>query len=399
MGRSTEPDGSLSGTDREREVGGRRKAGRGSRALFVVGMSFVAVALGIVIVAPIALSSQDLVRWASDPEGLGLPGPWAWLAFVALDAAAAVCVAMVTVAAWRGESGGAFHAMTWLFAVGSAVANHRHGATTPARDDEYFFPAMSIAGPLLLDVTLARIRRWARIEARTQMTARPRFGLRWLPGVGFRETLRAWQASLREDIARPADAIAHVREVDALAGLDPADALRFAWQALGHTDPYVAWQWLVARGVTIDQATILTATRAVSTDRVPSSGAPAGQSGTDPVSSALAAPPGKLPRQPAPGEERRPVIQAPRPRTRDGRGRTATTSPSPSRPSSGREVEIARRLRDAMELLRGDPDLTAAQLGDELRRLGWDLSARTAARVLSEARARSGNAARLAAVR
>jgi hypothetical protein len=145
-----------------------------------------------------------------------------------------------------GESGGSFHLLTWLFALGSAAANYRHGQTTPARDDQYFFPAMSLAAPLLLEITLARVRRWVRIGAQTQLAPRPRFGLRWLPGVGFRETLHAWQAALREGIERPADAIAYVRESRALAGLEPADALRFAWQALGHTDPYRAWQWLVA---------------------------------------------------------------------------------------------------------------------------------------------------------
>jgi len=230
----------------------RRQPGLGAQILAAV----VAACLAVVIVAPIVLSSQDLVRWAADPGGLGLPLVWAWLAFVALDAAAAVCVGMISVAAWRGEGGGLFHGLTWMFALGSAVANYRHGQTTPARDDQYFFPAMSLAGPLLLDVTLARVRRWTRLEARTQLSARPRFGLRWLPGVGFRETLRAWQTALREGIERPADAIAHVRETRALAGLDPADALGFAWQALGHRDPYVAWQWLVARGVQVDQATV-----------------------------------------------------------------------------------------------------------------------------------------------
>jgi hypothetical protein len=234
------------------------QAARSRAALAGVAVACVVIALALstVIISPIALSSQDLVRWASDPTGLGLGGAWAWLVFIALDSAAAVCIGMVTFAAWKGEPGGAFHALTWLFALGSAAANYRHGITTPARDDQYFFPAMSIAGPALLDVTLARIRRWVRVGNGTQIVARPRFGLRWLPGVGFRETLAAWRAALREDIARPADAIAHVREVRALAGLAPADALRFAWQALGHTDPYVAWQWLVARDVTIDQATV-----------------------------------------------------------------------------------------------------------------------------------------------
>ena len=234
-----------------------RQRGRGATILTRAAATAICAALGTVIIAPIVLSSQDLVRWATSPTGLGLAPHWAWLVFVALDSVAAVCVGMVTVAAWRGESGGAFHGLTWLFSAGSAVANYRHGVTTPARDDQYFFPAMSLAGPLLLDVTLARIRRWVRIDAETQLAARPRFGLRWLPGVGFRETLRAGKAALREGLARPADAIAYVREREALTGMTPSDAVHLAVQALAvNGDPvtlYRVRQWLVARGVVVNQ--------------------------------------------------------------------------------------------------------------------------------------------------
>ena len=235
------------------------------------GRQFLAVSIGlaltVVIVAPIALSSQDLVRWAADPAGLGLSYAWAWLTFVALDAAAATCVGMTVYSSWRGEGGGAFHVLTWLFACGSALANYRHGVATPARDDEYFFPAMSLAGPLLLDVTLSKIRRWARVEARTQLAARPRFGMRWVPGVAFRETYRAWQAAHREGFERPADAIAYVREVAALAELSAHDAIRYAWHALGSRDAFAARAWLAARGVRVDQAALDAAAGSVSRAR------------------------------------------------------------------------------------------------------------------------------------
>jgi len=212
----------------------------------------VGALLTIVITSPIALSSQDLVRWAGSPDGLGLQGGWPWLAFVALDAAAATCVLMVTIAAMRAESGGVFSLLVWLFAAGSAVANWRHGVTTPARDDEYFFPAMSIAGPMLLEVALARVRRWARIDAHTQLAARPRFGRRWLPGVAFRETLAAWRVAIREDIADPAAAVLRVRQTAELRAMGDAEALTWARVTLARAGlpdgPIEVRDWLLARG-------------------------------------------------------------------------------------------------------------------------------------------------------
>lgn len=214
----------------------------------------IGAALAAVIIAPIALSSQDLVKWASDPAGLGLTLFWAWFAFIALDLAAAVCVGMVTLSAVRGEGAGAFKVLTWAFAGISAYANHRYGQRTTALDDEYFFPAMSLLGPVLLEVTLYKVRKWARAARRTAMTAKAKFGARWIPGVAFRETVRAWAASRRENIAQPTRAIAHVREQAAIKGMTDIDALRYAFSALGaDDDPYRARVWLQARGRTVTQ--------------------------------------------------------------------------------------------------------------------------------------------------
>jgi hypothetical protein len=223
---------------------------RGRKAL-AVG---IGAALTAVIIAPIALSSQDLVKWGRDPHGLGLSPFWAWVVFIALDLAAAVCVGMVTYSAWRGESGGIFHVLTWLFSGTSSYANYRHGLHSPAADAKLFFPAMSLMGPLLLEVTLHRVKRWARVADRTVMTAKPAFGSRWLPGVAFRETLTAWATAKRENIGRPEDAIAHVRERHALRDMSDVDAIRYAWTALGTMDEYTARLWLQARSRAVAQA-------------------------------------------------------------------------------------------------------------------------------------------------
>lgn len=230
-----------------------------SRGRMALAVS-IGTALTAVIIAPIALSSQDLVKWGNDPHGLGLSMFWAWVVFIALDLAAAVCVGMVTYSAWRGETGGIFHLLTWMFAGTSAYANYRHGLHSQAADAKLFFPAMSLMGPLLLEVTLHRVKRWARMADRQIMTARPSFGSRWIPGVAFRETLAAWATAKRENIGRPEDAIAHVRERRALQDMSDPDAIRYAWSALGAYDEYSARLWLQARGRSVTQAAMDDAT-------------------------------------------------------------------------------------------------------------------------------------------
>jgi uncharacterized protein DUF2637 len=267
---------------------------KGRRALAI----FIGIGLTTVITAPIVLSSQDLIKWATSPEGLGMDQALGWIVILALDLAAATCVGMVTFSAWRGEGGGTFHLLTWMFALASAWANYRHGTSTPAKDDEYFFPAMSLAGPLLLDITLARIKSWVRKEQKTQMSARPRFGARWIPGVAFRETAMAWAASRREDIAKPADAIAYVRESRAVKNMNEIDAIRYAWSALNTFDEYRARTWLTARGVNVSQNAIDDAT--AGRPRTPL----AGVSDTGPIpairSDRAELPPTTLPAIPAP---------------------------------------------------------------------------------------------------
>jgi hypothetical protein len=212
----------------------------------------VGVSLALVIVAPVTLSATHLIKWASSAAGLGLPGALAWLVFVALDLAAVTCIGMVVLCAMRGESGGAFDAATWAFALASAFANYT-GSTGAG---QWFFPAMSLAGPTLLHMVLAKMKSWARIKAGTKLSARPRFGVRWVPGIAFRETARAWAAARRENIAKAADAIAFVREMDIVAGMTDTDAVRYAQAAARTTDPHELRQWLTSRGKNVAQAAL-----------------------------------------------------------------------------------------------------------------------------------------------
>src|SRR6266516_660904 len=254
-----DPDGRAPGRADERRQRPRRRRDRGRHVLAAT----IAVALAAVIVAPPSLSSGDLMAWARAPQGLGLHGWWPWVVFVALDAAAAVCVGFVVFAAWQGESAGVFGLLVWAFAGGSAVANYRHGQTTPARDDGVFFACMSLAGPVLLHATVHRVRRWARTSEGWIMPARARFGLRWLPGVAFGETLEAWKASVKVGISRPDEAVAYVRERQLLAALEPDEAIRYAIGALGlglggvgRGDLHAIRVWLASRGLIVTTATL-----------------------------------------------------------------------------------------------------------------------------------------------
>jgi hypothetical protein len=170
-------------------------------------LTVVGVLLAGVIVAPIALSSQDIIDWAASPTGLGLTGPWPLVTFFALDAAAAVCVGLVVYCAWRGESPGVFAWLVWTFAGMSAYANYSHSSGSTARDAVWFFPAMSLAGPFLLEIIVRRVRRWVQEVTGQRARHAVSFGFaRWIPGVGaLRETYGAWRLA-RLDGINDADA-------------------------------------------------------------------------------------------------------------------------------------------------------------------------------------------------
>ena len=158
---------------------------RAARVAMGILLSIVGALLAVVICTPIALSSQDLIDWAGAPTGLGLPQPWPVLVFIALDAAAGVCVLLTVYCAWRGEPAGVFGVLVWCFAFGSAFANYRHSTTLGAAlDAVWFFPLMSVAGPALLEAVLGRFRRWFQRDTGRRGRRMPAFGWRrWTPTI------------------------------------------------------------------------------------------------------------------------------------------------------------------------------------------------------------------------
>ena len=213
-------------------------------------LMFVALLLGVVIITPIALSSQDLISWAAAPTGLHLPSPWPWLVFLALDAAAGVCVLLSVYCAWRGEPAGIFGLLVWVFALGSAFANYRHATVpTAAPDAVWFFPAMSVAGPALLEAVLARLRRWIQRQTGRRGQQVPTFGWRrWIPGMGAaRDTYGAWRTALLLGITTVDEAITTYHRLCPDGSLRVAAALRAR-----HTRPPEAGGRLPERPSTID---------------------------------------------------------------------------------------------------------------------------------------------------
>lgn len=202
---------------------------RTARVAMAILLAIVGVLLAVVICTPIALSSQDLIDWAAAPTGLGLPHPWPVLVFVALDAAAGVCVLLTVYCAWRGEPAGVFGVLVWCFAFGSAFANWRHSTAPDAAPDAvWFFPAMSVAGPALLEAVLGRFRRWFQRDTGRRGRRLPAFGWRrWTPGLGaLRDTYGAYRTALLLGIDTVDAAIAAYHQLCPDGSLRVAAALR-----------------------------------------------------------------------------------------------------------------------------------------------------------------------------
>jgi hypothetical protein len=191
-------------------------------------LTVVGVLLAGVIVAPIALSSQDIIAWAGSATGLGLTGPWPLVTFFALDAAAAVCVGLVVYCAWRGESAGVFAWLVWTFAGMSAYANYSHSTGSTARDAVWFFPAMSLAGPFLLEIIVRRVRRWVQEGTGQRARHAVSFGIgRWIPGVGaLRETYGAWRLARLDGINDADQAVTAYRRLCPTGSIRVLSALR-----------------------------------------------------------------------------------------------------------------------------------------------------------------------------
>jgi hypothetical protein len=241
-------------------------------------MTIVAFVLGFVVLAPLIISGQDLYHWAQSRTGLNLQNPtFALLIPVVFDLAATSCIGMTIIGSvWRKERSGLFGMLVWVFAASSAFAQYRNGVALArvgvALDARWAFPLIALLGPLLLEATLNKLRKWARQDDGNQANGAAGFGSRWIPGVAFRETLAAWAVSRREGISQWEVAVAFVREQRVLRTMSNrrrrlflgtgtpnanADAVWYAVDALGkNANRYAVRLWLQRRGVNVAGSTL-----------------------------------------------------------------------------------------------------------------------------------------------
>jgi hypothetical protein len=218
-------------------------------------LALVAAGVGLVWLAPFALSAFDLFSWATSDRGLGLPDEIGYAVFIGLDVAAVVCIAMKIVKSYRGEGGGVFSVLAWVFVAGSAFAQFSHGrellAAGGPRDVWWAMPAFAVLGPVLLDVVLHQIRKWQHVDSGTAVSP-----WRWLPGIAWRESWAAWRAKHRVGLRTMREAVDYVRDLEAVSDLTAAEALAYALAELETEDTHAARKWLQRRGVRVAQADI-----------------------------------------------------------------------------------------------------------------------------------------------
>lgn len=219
------------------------------------------VLLVVVVGAPLAASWHGLTEAGRD--ALGLPGLWAVLVPLVLDAAAAYSAVLALRDVLAGDAAGMNRALVWAYAFSSAGLNVWHGERTAGVQAAIFYGLASVSAVVLWDRTLRATRRDHLRRRGAVAEPTPRFRLaRWLVAPG--ETGRAWRVAVLEGISDPSEAVTRLRTqhqvtaldapapepVGELAGLSKADAVRKALAALDEqADPERVCRWLAVRGV------------------------------------------------------------------------------------------------------------------------------------------------------
>ena len=211
------------------------------------------LSLLVVALPPVGSSARNL--YALGHEQLALPGRWALLVPLSVDAAALLCVVLTLRALYAAQSAGLARLLVAVFAGFSAWLGYQEAATIGTAAAVVFYPAMPVAAALLLDMVLRHRRRDVLEGLGALEPPLPRFrALRWV--IAPRETWRAWSVGVRHGLTDPSACLAFVREVAALRVLSGPDAVRLAWHATGTHDPHTARAWLAARGCVVDQAAL-----------------------------------------------------------------------------------------------------------------------------------------------
>jgi len=213
------------------------------------------VLLLIVAAPPVISSARNLYELGH--RQLALPGAWALLVPLSVDAAALLCVVLTLRAVHAGQSAGMARVLVIAFAAMSSWLGYQEAALIGTSAARVFYPVMPVAAAVLLDMVIRHRRRDALERLGALEPALPRFrALRWCVAPG--ETRRAWAAGVRHGITDPAACLAFVREVDTLRVLrdTPVDQVRYAFASLGSGDEFAARAWLAARGVHVAQAAL-----------------------------------------------------------------------------------------------------------------------------------------------
>jgi len=210
----------------------------------------------LVVAAPPVISSARNLYNLGQAQ-LGMPGRWALVVPLSVDAAALLCVFMTLRAVTSGKSAGLARGLVVAFAVFSAWLGYQEAVTLGFLAAKVYFPAMPVAAAVLLDMVIRHRRRDALEALGALEPPLPRFRfIRW--AVAFGETRRAWAAGVRHGLTEPAACLAFVREVDTLRALreTPADQVRYAFASLNSGDEFAARAWLAARGVHVAQSAL-----------------------------------------------------------------------------------------------------------------------------------------------
>lgn len=175
----------------------------------VAAVAFAGFAAVLLAVEALAVHGQvDFGRHV-----LGLDGAYVYVVPIALEGGTLVAAALALWATLTGDSTVAHRAWTYVF-LGAAAAANWIGALAAGRSwiAAAYLAAMCVAALRMWHAILHRIRRAELRKAGAVEQPLPRFrGLRWLPGIAFKETLMAWKVAIREEITSPREALALVR--------------------------------------------------------------------------------------------------------------------------------------------------------------------------------------------
>jgi Protein of unknown function (DUF2637) len=160
------------------------------------------------------MSWKGLVDFGEDILGLG---EWAAkMVPISLDGAAIALAFLGLRSVLAGDAAG-FPRVLAVVVIGASAGFNFYQASQQYGDAaaELFFAGMTVLVYLLFEVVLRQLRRRSLRAIGAIEPPLPRFRLaRWLPGVAFRETLRAWKMAVRHGVTSPAEALELARTPD-----------------------------------------------------------------------------------------------------------------------------------------------------------------------------------------